>query len=271
MLYSLWLPPPEVVELTPVSSPPHTFLNGGIKSLNQYSRRLHITHSAMNDKSSPQLVKAVAIINQAGLIHRVLRPSSEQPAPAIVMLHGRSGNEDVMWVFAKSCPPGWLLVAPRAIKPDPDGGYAWHPRSQDEWPSLAQFDDAVTAVTRFIHALPTLYNADPQRIYLMGFSQGAATAYATAMRQPGLVQGIAGLVGFAPEAWEAEVETAVLRDLPIFMAVGREDALIPYERAQLCAQTLRTAGADLTYREYETGHRLDAAGSRDLKTWWAGR
>ena len=37
------------------------------------------------------------------------------------------------------------------------------------------------AVTRFIHALPSLYNADPQQIYLMGFSQGAATAYALSL------------------------------------------------------------------------------------------
>jgi len=222
----------------------------------------------MNKQSSPQLVTAVNVVNQAGLIHRVQKPVGSGPWPTVVMLHGRSGNEDVMWVFARSCPANWLLVAPRAIKPDPDGGYAWHPRGKDEWPTLAQFDEAVTAVTRFIHALTTLYNADPQRIYLMGFSQGAATAYATALRHPGLVQGIAGLVGFVPEDCGDAGETAVLRDLPIFMAVGREDPLIPYQRAQGCALTLREAGAALSYHEYDTGHRLNAAGMRDLKSWW---
>ncbi|MCB8982695.1 MAG: dienelactone hydrolase family protein [Ardenticatenaceae bacterium] len=225
----------------------------------------------MNKHASPQLVTAVQVISQAGLIHRVQKPIGDGPFPTVVMLHGRSGNEDVMWVFAKSCPPGWLLVAPRAIKPDADGGYAWHPRSKDEWPSLDRFDEAVTAVTRFIHALPALYQADLQRVYLMGFSQGAATAYATAMRHPELVQGIAGLVGFVPEECGKSVETAVLRDLPVFMAVGREDQLIPYERAQACAQTLRAAGADLTYREYDTGHRLNASGMHDLKDWWSER
>lgn len=225
----------------------------------------------MNKQSSPQLITAVNVINQAGLIHRVQKLAGNGPFPTVVMLHGRSGNENVMWVFAKSCPPDWLLVAPRAIKPDRDGGFTWHPRSQDEWPSLTQFDEAITAVTRFIHALPTLYNADPQRIYLMGFSQGAAAAYATAMRHPGLVQGIAGLVGFVPEDCEKEGETAVLRDLPIFMAIGREDPLIPYDRAQTCAQTLQQAGAALTVREYDTGHRLNADGMHDLKKWWLAR
>ena len=184
------------------------------------------------------------------------------------MLHGRSGDEDAMWVFAQTIPSDWLVIAPRGLKPDPDGGYAWHPRTPDEWPCLYEFGEAVTAVTHFIHALPKQYNADPQRIYLMGFSQGAATAYALAMTYPKLVQGIAGIVGFVPEACDAAVEMRALHDLPIFMAVGQRDPLIPYGRAGTCAQTLRTAGADLTYHEYDTGHKLNIQGIRNLKQWW---
>lgn len=220
--------------------------------------------------SPPKLVTTISVINQAGLIHRVWQPAGDGPFTTVVLLHGRSGDENVMWVFARTLPDPWLQVAPRAIKPDRDGGYAWHPRGQDEWPTLPEFDEAVTAVTRFIRALPTLYQADPERIYLMGFSQGAALAYAVAMRQPGLVQGIAGLVGFLPEGC-GEEETAVLRDLPIFMAVGKEDPLIPHERARACATALEAAGAKLTYGEYETGHRLNAAATRDLQAWWKGR
>jgi phospholipase/carboxylesterase len=176
-----------------------------------------------------------------------------------------------MWVFVRTLPADWLVVAPRGIKEDPAGGYAWHPRQRDEWPSLAMFDEAVTAVSSFIKALPTAYAADPSQVYLMGFSQGAATAYATAMAHPDLVQGIAGLVGFVPVQCDAAVETVVLKGLPIFMAVGVEDPYIPHSRTQNCARTLMDAGADLAYREYETGHRINAQGMRDLKAWWAER
>jgi len=219
----------------------------------------------------PQLVTQGPALEQAGLVHRVLQPSGEGPHATVVMIHGRAGNEDVMWVFARSVPKGWLLVAPRAIKPDPDGGYSWHPRHHDEWPPLNRFDEAVSAVTRFIEALPQLYNADPDNVYLMGFSQGAATAYATAIHQPELVQGIAGLVGFVPTEADAVRATQPLAGLPILMSVGKEDERIPYAVSQASAQTLRNAGATLEYYEYDTGHKLSAQGMRDLKQWWAER
>lgn len=222
-----------------------------------------------SEKNGPEFVETGSAVEASGLVHRVFRPNSPAPYRTAVMLHGRSGNEDVMWIFQRALPQDWLVVAPRAIKEDPDGGYSWHPRQRDEWPSLDMFDEAVTAVVQFINALPELYGADPEHIYLMGFSQGAAAAFATAIRHPGLVQGVAGLVGFMPDDCDAEIETGVLDGLPVFMAAGLEDATIPIEISRKSGETLKTAGADMTYGEYETGHKLNAEGMRDLKEWWS--
>jgi phospholipase/carboxylesterase len=105
----------------------------------------------------------------------------------------------------------------------------------------------------------------------MGFSQGAATSYATAMSHPGIVQAVAGLVGFVPADCQQSAYLDGLRELPIFMAVGNKDPLIPVERTSDCARVLRQAGAQLTYREYDTGHKLNNQGFRDLQAWWADR
>ncbi len=198
-------------------------------------------------------------------------PETAGPYPAVVLLHGRSGDEDAMWIFARAVPRDWLIVAPRGLKPDPGGGYAWHPRGRDEWPALDRFEDAVTAVVRLIDALPDLYGADGDRVYLMGFSQGAATAYATAMRHPGRIKGIAGLVGFVPGSCGDEVRLAPLAGLPILMIAGRKDPLIPLARTRECARVLGAAGADLDYREYDMGHKLSVQGIRDLRQWWRDR
>lgn len=280
----------------------------------------------MNNPSSPQLIDAGAELSAAGLVHRVAQPQTPGPYPTAVLIHGRAGTEDVLWVFRRAIPHGWLIVTPRAIYPDPnEGGYAWtleesrgaeeqgsggeassgqsaggsgdedsdqspisnlqsspyqHPdlsrsHTPAQWPTLAMFDEGVAALERFIRALPALYNADPDRVVLMGFSQGAAVSFALALKHPQLVKAIASLVGFIPEG-AANLSTGAgqalqspISDLPVFMAVGNEDKTIPLEKARETAEILRTADADLTYQEYDTGHKLNAQGSRDLASWWS--
>jgi phospholipase/carboxylesterase len=220
------------------------------------------------DVSKSHLVTDGPTLDATGLIHRVRQPAASGPHPTVVMIHGRSGDEDVMWIFASTVPDDWLIVAPRAIRNDPNGGYSWHVRKHDTWPTLAEFDAAVDAIVRFIRALPELYAVDAHRIYLMGFSQGTALAFATALRNPGLIKGIAGLVGFVPEGYDAETVGAPLAGLPVFMAAGRSDPRIPIERARASAEILRRAGASLEYHEYETEHKLTPDAIRDLKQWW---
>jgi len=218
-----------------------------------------------------ELVADGPALQAAGLVHRVRRPDGGGPHPTIVMLHGRHGDEDAMWLLSPALPPDWLVVAPRAPLSDPYGGYDWRPRRPDEWPTLRDFDDSVTAVVHLIGALPDLYDADPRAMYLMGFSQGAATAYATALAEPELIRGIAGIVGFVPTRCEELAAVKPMEGLPVFMAVGRRDPLIPLPVTQSCARTLSEVGADLSYKEYDVGHKLSSQGMRDLRAWWSAR
>ena len=207
----------------------------------------------------------------AVLPHRVLQPEAAGPHPTVVMIHGQLGNEDVMWIFRQTLPKDWLVVAPRAIVEETSGRFSWHPRQQGEWPTLSAFDTAVDRLLQFIYSLPALYGADPENIFLMGFSQGAAASLAIAIREPELVKGIASLVGFMPLQADTAIDEARLTDLPVFMAVGTEDERVPLDVARESAKAVRAAGAFLEYREYETEHKLNGAGMGKLKRWWAER
>jgi phospholipase/carboxylesterase len=187
------------------------------------------------------------------------------------MIHGHLGNEDVMWIFAQTLPFNWLLVSVRAVVPVSENSFTWLPRAENEWLSLGQFDEAVTKVAHFIQALPELYEADLEQIYLMGFSQGAATSFATAVAHPGWIKGIASLVGFMPLQVEDPIEKSALMDVPVFMAAGEQDERIPIEMSRVCAEAVRAMGAHLEYREYNTGHKLNSDGMRKLKAWWLER
>ena len=123
---------------------------------------------------------------------------------------------------------------------------------------------------RFLRALPRLYNADPDRLYLIGFSQGAAVSFATALRHPTVVRGIAAMVGFVPRV-APEAVAGRLSQLPVFMAAGERDATVPAEESRRAAAVLRAAGADLEYREYPTEHKMTAAALDDLQAWLQAR
>lgn len=222
----------------------------------------------MDAENTPQLVQTGPERFEAGLIYRYQMPSGPGPYPTAVMLHGRMGSEDVMWVFRKTIPRPWLVVAPRAPLPE-QGYFSWLP-PPDKWPELAEFGPAVEALTRFLRALPSLYNADPERVYLLGFSQGAAVSLAAALTTPKLVRGMAGLVGFAPEAAPEQV-AGKLEGMPVFMAAGTQDHTVPRDQTQFAVDLLRRAGADLDYHEYDSGHKLPAAGISDLRAWFGAR
>lgn len=211
-----------------------------------------------------------------GLPHRVRQPQRPGPHPTVVLIHGRHGNEDVTWVFSRTFPSDWLVVAPRAIEFDPEtpqsgDGWSWLPAETKLWPHLDRFDGAVTALSDFTLALPDAYQADPQAIFYLGFSQGAAVGIAAAAEHPGLVSGIAALVGFAPTLPAATISQKPLQALPIYMAAGVQDNEVPLSVAQSSRDALIEAGADLEYHEYQTGHKLNSQGLRDLSAWWQAR
>lgn len=203
----------------------------------------------------------------AMLPHRLAQPAIPGPHPTVVMLHGHKGNEEVMWIFSRAVPDDWLLVAPRAPVQDEAESYSWLEKRPPPWPTLQDFHAAADQIAAFMATLSQQYNADPERIYLMGFSQGAAASLATVMFHPGIVKGVALLVGFAPEQVD-EVSAAALENLPVFMAIGTKDETVPYEQAQKGANLVAAAGAAFTLMKMETGHKLNAAGMRALQMWW---
>jgi phospholipase/carboxylesterase len=233
------------------------------------SRATHSPRDAVSYLDRTALVDGGPALVAAGLAHRVRQPARAGPHPTIVMLHGLDGDESAMWLLGPALPRDWLVVAPRAPLAGPGGGRAWRRPDGREWATLAAFDDSVSDIRRLAGALPELYGADPDRIYGMGFSQGGALSIAVAIRCLGLFCALACLVGFVPEETSA-ADLAAMAGLPVFMAIGRRDPLVPIDRARAGAAALSGAGADLECRTYDAGHKLTSVAMADLRAWFEG-
>jgi phospholipase/carboxylesterase len=112
---------------------------------------------------------------------------------------------------------------------------------------------------------------DYARIVVAGFSQGGAIALHTGLRFPQRLAGVIGLSTWLPlaESFVAEVRAwpSVPAELPVFMAHGTADQVIPVEFGRRSAQALEGAGFGVEWHEYPMAHAVCPAEIADLRTW----
>ncbi len=205
---------------------------------------------------------------------RVHLPPGPGPHPVMLLLHGWSGNEDVMWVFANRISPRYLMIAPRAPYETPRGGYGWQPSLNGSWPLTDDLLPAARSLLALLNRLvshPRLSSGNYRLFDVMGFSQGAAVTAALALAYPRSVRAFALLAGFVPEDADAFLPARPLEGKSVFAAHGTEDRLVPVERARQGVRLLEQAGAQVTYCEDRTGHKLSARCARSLADFWAQR
>lgn len=191
---------------------------------------------------------------------KVRQPAGEGPYPVILLIHGWTGDEHSMWVFAPRLPKHALLIAPRAPYPSnhPEiAGYSWVQERADGFSTLEMFAPAVAAFETLLAELPAHFpQADFARFGMAGFSQGSAFSVAYATQNAAHVQRLAMLAGFLPEASQAALPA--LSGLPVFIAHGTQDQTVPVARAHAAREQLAAAGAQVRYCESEVGHKLGA-------------
>ena len=106
------------------------------------------------------------------------------------------------------------------------------------------------------------------RIALAGFSQGGAIALQTALRHGERLAGIMALSTYLPLASSVAKEaSAANRDVPIFMAHGVYDDLIPLARAAASRDALVAAGYRVEWHEYRMQHAVCAEEIADVARW----
>jgi phospholipase/carboxylesterase len=107
-----------------------------------------------------------------------------------------------------------------------------------------------------------------RRIVLAGFSQGGAIALHTGLRHGQRLAGILALSTYLPLAGTLQAERSEAnRDVPIFMAHGEFDDIIPLARAQQSRQALAAQGYALQWHSYPMPHSVCGEEIADVSAW----
>ncbi len=106
------------------------------------------------------------------------------------------------------------------------------------------------------------------RIVLAGFSQGGAIALHTGLRHGERLAGILALSTYLPLAGTLAAEaSAANRDVPLFMAHGNYDDIIPIERARQSRRALEALGTRVEWHEYPMPHSVCGEEIADIAAW----
>ena len=190
-----------------------------------------------------------------------IRKSREpaQKSRLLLLIHGFTGDENSMWVFARDLPSHYWIVAPRAPYVAQAGGYSWRSDQTSDL-SLSGFErmqPTIDALIHIIDAYQVSVGLDvAQPFDTVGFSQGAAVCGLLAFLCPNRIRKLGLLAGFVPSGLEALVGSLPLEGKRGFIAHGTKDETVPIDQARTAKQLLEKAGAQVTYCEDETGHKV---------------
>ena len=207
---------------------------------------------------------------QANLHHEVIAPRARADAyPTLVLLHGRGDSAAGILPLAYELERDDLLVisvqAPLELGGVMAGGYEWYRLQPPKGLNEATLRASLAALAEFLDTVKARYPVDPERVVLLGFSQGAVMSLGAQALRPESVAGVIALSGYFPIEVESEAGNLVGR--PAFVAHGVHDDIIPVEAGRRTRDLLERHGVDLTYREYAMAHQVSAEEMGEARAW----
>jgi phospholipase/carboxylesterase len=190
----------------------------------------------------------------------------------LILLHGYGADEHDLLPIAHELDPRLRAVSLQGAVALGGPMRAWFNLTQDARGRISfDADEARAAVRAALGAIEEIAQESPKPL-LLGFSQGAGIAVGAALLRPELVSGVLSLSGVARALEERDhAEAKAVRGLPVFVAHGRQDPLLPIELGRGLRDTLTALGADVSWHEYDMGHMVIPAEIEDARAWLRSR
>jgi len=188
------------------------------------------------------------------------------PDRLVVLLHGYgAGGADLIRsltpVFARELPHAEFVAPNAPERCDIGSGYQWFPLSSLEPESMAAgLHGAASALDDFVAAALAERDLGPDRMALVGFSQGAIMALDRALRRADSARAVAIFSGMLADS-SCRLAAGAARP-PILLVHGTEDQVIPFGHMAETRAVLETAGFPVeTMARPGLGHAIDHEGA----------
>ena len=203
-----------------------------------------------------------------GFVHRFdPAPGAPEQARTLLLLHGTGGDENDLIPLGEALDPNAARLSPRG--PVLERGMPRFFRRLAE--GVFDTEDLIRRtheLAEFVRAGAARYGLAADRVWAVGFSNGANIAASLLLLEPGT---LAGALLFSPMVPLEAPPPAGLAGVPVWIAAGRADSIARPEQAEKLAALLRERGADVTVAGRPGGHEIDSGAVIAAREWLSRR
>jgi phospholipase/carboxylesterase len=162
----------------------------------------------------------------------------ERAWPLVMALHGGGGaGRDFLWSWLRDARgQGAILIAPTAV------GATW---------ALSGPDGDTPNLARILDRARRGWTVDADRLLLTGMSDGGTFTYVTGLESASPFTHLAPVSASFHPMIAQMADPDRIKDLPIYLVHGSLDWMFPVDVARTAHESLKAAGANVTYREID--------------------
>jgi phospholipase/carboxylesterase len=241
--------------------------------VHKVARILHKDAAAVNGAAAP----AADSVGYARMLETIEIDTAPNPDAAVIWMHGLGADghdfEPVVPEIVRGRERAWRFVFPNApVRPvSINNGMnmrAWYDILGFE-PGTAEDAAGFRATDKEVSALigrEIERGIAPGRVILAGFSQGGAVTLYTGLRYPQRLAGLMVLSSYLPMREALQLDRAPANQgVPIFMAHGIDDPVLPMTRGLQSRDFLKAQGYDVEWHQYRMPHSVSEAEIADIR------
>ncbi len=183
----------------------------------------------------------------------------------LLLLHGTGGDENDLLPLGQRVAPRAALLSPRGQVLEL-GMPRFFRRLAEGVFDLPDLHARTAQLVEFIASAAVEYGFDPKRVHALGFSNGANIAASILLSNPTVLASallLRPMVPFEPDPLPA------LTGVPVFIAAGEADPIVPRENSERLATLLQRAGAAVELTWTHGGHAVGQGDLDACAAWWA--
>ena len=191
--------------------------------------------------------------------------NNTKKSPIVFLLHGFGSNEEDLFSFSPYLNNDVTIISLRAPIMLYPNSYAWYNiyysgsvKSYDKEAAKLIKNQFISEMNYFIKK----YDCDPNRITLIGFSQGAILGHAIA--QSSNIKNLIALSGYVDEEL---INFDNTNKTSIYISHGNEDEVIPFKESIETNKILNQNNIEYEFNSFEQGHGVNSENLKSFLEW----